>query len=304
METVAEGFDIAGSRGERVRGEVRRPARPAGAVPVVIVLHGFKAFRRWGFFPWFGERIAGLGFASVVFDFSHNGTGPDGEAYPRKDLFRAMSWRTHQEDVAAVLEALVGGALPGAPFLDPGRTALVGHSLGGGLAVLEAARRPGFRCVAGLAPVNRAGRFSPRERETWRAKGELPVVNSRTGEVLALGLGYLEDAERRAAELDVAAAAARLPCPLLVIHGAEDTSVPPEEGLSLVEAAIAAGRPARFARVPRTQHTFDVVHPFAGETPALLHAWRELSAFLETYLVRFDAPAAAAAKGSPLPGRS
>ncbi len=288
MEILSAPFDLPGSAGERVRGEIRRPADAVGPVPVVLVLHGFKAFRQWGFFPWFGERIAALGFASVVFDFSHNGTDGTGTGYPRPDLFRKMSWRTHQDDLGAVLEALVAGRLPGGPVLDPTRVALVGHSLGGGLAVIEAARRPGFRCVVGLAPVNRADRFSPREKESWRARGELPIVNSRTGEVLPLGLGYLDDAERRAEELDVVAAAARLPCPLLVVHGADDTSVPFPEGHSLVESAIAAGRPARFAKIPGTQHTFDVVHPFAGETPALLRAWQEISSFLVTYLLRFN----------------
>jgi len=287
MATTAAAFDIPGARGERVRGDLRLPRVRRGPVPVVVVLHGFKAFRRWGFFPWFGERIAARGFASVVFDFSHNGTDASGEAYPRRDLFRAASWRTHQDDLEAVLAALRAGALPEAAALDPSRVALLGHSMGGGLAVVHAARDPGIRAVVGLAPVARADRFSPREKETWRAKGELPIVNTRTGEVLPLGLGYLEDAEARRAELEGPAAATRLPCPLLVVHGEEDTSVPPAEGRSLVEAAIAAGRPARYSLVPGTQHTFDAVHPFAGPTPALEAAWGEAGAFLETYLVRF-----------------
>jgi dienelactone hydrolase len=290
-------FDIAGSGGERIRGEVRGTATGGGKVPVVVILHGFKGFRNWGFFPWLAERVAGLGFASVLFDFSHNGTDASGEAYPRKDLFRSSSWRTHQEDLEAVLAAVRGGTLPGGEGLDPSRLALLGHSLGGGLAVLRAASDRGIRCVAALAPVARADRFSEGEKATWRAKGELPILNTRTGEVLPLGIGFLEDAEARRAELDVAAAAVRLACPLLVVHGAGDTSVPPEEGRSIVESAIAAGRPARFALLPRTQHTFDAVHPFAGETDALRQAWKEVSSFLGTYLVRFDPAETAAQRG-------
>jgi dienelactone hydrolase len=284
MELVTEPFDLEGAGGERVRGEIRRPADSHGALPVVFVLHGFKAFRKWGFFPWFGERIASLGFASVTFDFSHNGTDATGEAYPRRDLFRA----THLADLDALTAALQAGKLPRSIHLDPARVAFVGHSMGGGLAVLMGHRYPGVRCIAGLAPVHRAARFTEREKATWREKGEMPIVNSRTGEILALGLDYLDDAEMNAPRRDCVYAAARLPCPLLVIHGENDTSVPVEEGRSLAEAAIAAGRAARFALVPGTQHTFDCGHPFAGETTALLHAWKELEAFLTTYLVRFD----------------
>ena len=297
MDLLSEPFDLAGARGERVRGEVRRPAAGTGRLPVVVVSHGFKGFRRWGFFPWLGERLAGRGFASVLFDFSHNGTDAAGEAYPRKDLFRAATWGTQQEDLAAVVAAVRSGGLPGTDRLDPSRIALLGHSLGGGLSVLHASRDRGIRCVVGLAPVNRADRFSPAEKENWRRKGELGIVNTRTGEKLPLGLGWLEDAEARAAELDAAAAAARLACPLLVVHGEGDTSVPPEEGRSLVESAIAAGRPARFALIRDTQHTFDAIHPFAGETPALAAAWSEVAGFLDSFLLKFDPAETAARKG-------
>src|SRR5262245_40445710 len=122
MDLATHPFDLPGAGGERVRGEVRLAAGAAGPRPSVLLLHGFKGFRKWGFFPWLAERIAEAGFASILFDFSHNGTGPDGEPYPRKDLFRASSWRTHQEDLDAVLAALRAGAFPGA---DPGRVALV-----------------------------------------------------------------------------------------------------------------------------------------------------------------------------------
>src|SRR5688572_12444837 len=118
MELVTEPFDVEGAAGERVRGEIRRPAGRGGALPVVFVLHGFKAFRNWGFFPWFGERIAGLGFASVTFDFSHNGTDASGEAYPRKDLFRNMTWATHLADLDALAAALRKGTLPDSARLD------------------------------------------------------------------------------------------------------------------------------------------------------------------------------------------
>jgi dienelactone hydrolase len=280
-------FEIAGARGEALRGDLRLPEGD-GPFPVVVVLHGFKGFRRWGFFPWIGESLARRGFASLVPDFSHNGTDATGEAYPRKDLFFLSSWATHSEDLDRLLVALRTGALPRAAALDASRVAVLGHSLGGGLAVLRAARDPGIRGVVGLAPVATVDRFPPSQKERWRRLGRHPIVNSRTGEVLDLGPAFLDDLETRTAELDIRAAATRLPCPLLVVHGAEDTSVPPEEGRSLVEGAIAAGRPARFRLLPGTQHTFDAVHPFTGPTPALEAAFAEAAAFLETYIVRFD----------------
>jgi dienelactone hydrolase len=280
-------FSLEGAAGEALRGDLRLPPGP-GPHPVVLVLHGFKGFRRWGFFPWIGESLARLGFATVTPDISHNGTDAAGDAYPRRDLFLRSSWATHQEDLRRLVAAVRGGALPGAASLDPARLALLGHSLGGALAVLHAAEDPAVRAVVALAPVAGPDRFAPAQKARWRETGRLPIVNTRTGEVLELGVGFLDDAERRAAALDARRAATALPCPLLVVHGDEDTSVPAAEGRSLVEAAIAAGRPARLRLLRGTQHTFDAVHPFAGPTPALEAAFCEAAAFLETYLVRMD----------------
>ncbi len=284
MEPEVAPFELPGADGEAVRGEVR--ALPGGGPrPAVVVMHGFKGFRGWGFFPWLGRRLAEAGFAGVTFDFSHNGTDASGSAYPRKDLFERSTWRTHQEDLRAVLAALRGRAFPAAARADPARLALLGHSLGGGLAVLQAAADPGVRAVVGWAPVSTPGHSSPEENARWRRLGRLPIVNSRTGEVLPLGTGFLDDLEARREALDVVAAAGRGSFPLLVVHGEEDTSVPPREGRALVEARQAAGRGARLALLPGTQHTFDAVHPFAGPTPALEKAWAETVGFLRTCLL-------------------
>ncbi|MHC4822018.1 MAG: alpha/beta hydrolase family protein [Planctomycetota bacterium] len=289
MEPRNDVFELAGADGEALRGHILRPAQADGPVPVVLIVHGFKGFRGWGFFPWWSEQVTGLGFAAVSVDLSHNGTGPDGEAYPRKDLFGRQTWARHQEDLRVLHGALHRGDLPGAEGLDTSRVGLLGHSLGGGLAVLHAADHPGaYRGVVGLAPTATPDRFREEQKAAWREKGELPIVNSRTGEVLPLGVDYLDDFESRREALDIPRRATSLTCPLLVIHGAEDTSVPCAEGRSIAEAVIASGRPARYVEIPGTQHTFDAVHPFAGETPALERTKKEVLAFLETYLVKFD----------------
>jgi dienelactone hydrolase len=264
---------------------------------VVLVLHGFKGFRNWGFLPWLSARIADRGMVAITPDFSHNGTGPDGAAYPRKDLFEASTWATHQEDLRILIDAARAGTLPGTGPVAPERVGILGHSLGGGLAILRARDDRTIAAVVGWAPVAKADRFSPAEKARWRRLGRLPIINTRTGEELPLGLGFLDDAEARAAELDVARAATSLGCPLLVVHGTEDTSVPSAEGRALVESAMAAGRPARYRELRGTQHTFDAVHPFQGPTPALEEATAETLAFLETYLVRFDPQLLAAIRG-------
>ena len=49
-----------------------------GPVERIIVLsHGFKGHRRWGFIPLLAARLAATGFGSLAIDFSHNGRVPE-----------------------------------------------------------------------------------------------------------------------------------------------------------------------------------------------------------------------------------
>lgn len=66
--------------GEPIRGEVRIPDGPPPRVAVVMA-HGFKGFKDWGFFPWVAEGMAAAGYAVVTFNFSRNGIGADPERF-------------------------------------------------------------------------------------------------------------------------------------------------------------------------------------------------------------------------------
>ena len=39
----------------------------------LILVHGFKGFKDWGFFPFTAEHFAKCGYFVITFNFSHNG---------------------------------------------------------------------------------------------------------------------------------------------------------------------------------------------------------------------------------------
>ncbi|HEX9709632.1 MAG TPA: alpha/beta hydrolase, partial [Candidatus Thermoplasmatota archaeon] len=53
----------------------------------VVVVHGFKGFKDWGFFPHVARRLAAAGHAAVVFNFSGAGVGRDTEHFADLDGF-------------------------------------------------------------------------------------------------------------------------------------------------------------------------------------------------------------------------
>jgi pimeloyl-ACP methyl ester carboxylesterase len=270
-------FELEGAAGAPIRGDVWLPDHVRGPAPVVVGLHGFKGFRRWGFWPAIGAAMNAAGFAFVGFDMSHNGVGPDGLEFDEPDLFEANTWAREEEDLGRVLAALRGGALPQAVRLDASRTALLGHSRGGGLAVVRAAADAGIRATVALAPIATVLRFDPSVLERGRRDGYIPIVNTRTGQVLRLGAASIAEIDSRTDLHDIAAShATRLASPLLVVHGQADTSVPADEGRALAAAAPRG----RYVGIPGADHVLGCRHPWAGTTPEFETFLAEAQAFL------------------------
>lgn len=87
------------------------------ARPAVVICHGRDASQDWGFFPPTAERLARAGFSAISFTF------------PGSPALR---------DLDIVLETLMRGELGGVPSA----LGLLGHSLGGAIAVQRTARDP------------------------------------------------------------------------------------------------------------------------------------------------------------------
>jgi uncharacterized protein len=245
-------------------------------LPVTVICHGFKGFKDWGFFPPLAEALAASGRAVAIFDFSHNGvdaTGAPGNEFTRLDLFRAQTPSRHVADLGVVLDALDGSAFAGLANLQRNRHVnVVGHSLGAAIAMLRAADDARIVQVATLNGTASLDRFTPEQRAEAVAKGQVAVHNHRTGQDLPLGREWFDDARG----LDLESAATQIFVPALVIAGDADTSVPPEESRT-INGWIAG---SRLVVVPGADHVFGARHPFAGWTPGLTVACRELDAFL------------------------
>lgn len=230
--------------------------------PAVVVLHGFKGFKDWGMFPPFSERLARAGFTAVTPNLSGSGVDDHGEfVYPER--FGHNTFSTELEDLRRVVDALFQGELGVPP---PPALGLMGHSRGGGIAILQTARDPRVRGLVTWAAISTIERWPPEERAAWRKAGVNQTKNMRTGQVLPLYTGILDEIEARPTALDIQSAAGRITVPWLLAHGTADESVPLREGLAL--EASSASR-ARLLRIEGGGHTFGAVHPWKGMTPAL-----------------------------------
>ena len=237
-----------------MRGDLRALEGPPPSTAVVIC-HGFKGFRRWGFFPFLARQLALAGHAALTFDLSGNGVGDDGEPFAAPDRFAAATHSRNVDEIRMVLEAVTSGPLFPRP---PRAVGLMGHSRGGGEAILAAAEHRQVDALVTWSAISRVERWSQEDVVRWRRGETTTVTNTRTGQQLPISPAWWRDATANRERLDILRAAGTIAAPWLIVHGAADETVPVDEARNLHEAA---GARAELLVVDDAGHTFGATHP-------------------------------------------
>ena len=265
---------LTGADGGPLRVDVRSGARPGEVRPAVVICHGFKGFKDWGMFPRLADRLATAGFLAVSFNFSGSGVS-GGDEFDEPERWYRQKPSADLADLRAVVDYLVAN---GSQWI-----ALVGHSRGGGLAIVQAARDARIRALVTWSAVDHFLRWPMDVIQRWRETGTVDVVNQRTGQVLAIGRDALDDWDRYGDNLlDVMAAAHQIRVPWLIVHGTEDATVPVEVGRILAEVSGAAETETLI--VEGASHTFGARHPWVGATPELDQVFERTLLFLSRRL--------------------
>ena len=281
--TTTVPFTLGTASGSTLHGLVDLPEE-RGERPAIVVCHGFKGFMEWGFFPPLAELLADRGFVVVRFNVSGAGMVPGDDIVSDPEAFKANTHGREMADLFAILEATGESIAPGR--VDRGRLGLLGHSRGGGNAILAAGREPWrdrVRALVTWASVATFDRYSPEQKTAWFDVGELPVVNARTGQKLALGIDLLNEIETRE-DLDVLAAASTVRAPWLIVHGEDDESVSIADADQLAGAFRASPSSHDLVRIPGANHTFGARHPFVGPTPHLIQAMNATQRWFRRHL--------------------
>ena len=215
------------SGGHRLVGTLHL-ARGEAAKPTVLLLHGCPGLEKNL------DLAASLrdgGWNALVFHY-RGCWGSEG----RYDL------RTIPGDVTAAVDHLQSGEYP---TVDPGRLAVVGHSLGGWAAILAAAGDQRLRAAAVYgAAVDLGGLdLTPEQvdREMTRFLAVTPDEFARQRADVGGRPGPLE------------AVASIAPRPLRIVHGRDDAWVPVEHARRLRSRA---GEPCRYVEVDGANHSF------------------------------------------------
>ena len=227
-------------------------------VPIAVFVHGFKGFKDWGAWPLASEIFALKGIPMLKFNFSHNGTTPSKPTeFVDLEAFANNNYKIEYDEVGMVFDFLDSKA-DQFDFEWNRAIYLIGHSRGGGIALLRAANDERVtKCAtwAGLADLGRA--LQMKDTEEWLKDGKHEITNTRTGQVLPINFQFVASFRNNRELLDIDEAVDKITCPLLIVHGEDDETVP----LSDAHKVFNAVEHAILLEVEGADHTFNTKHP-------------------------------------------
>lgn len=275
-------FQVTSRHGDVIYATVTWPPRAHGApLPLVIVLHGFKGFRNWGFFPIAAQHIADANMLVIRMDFSQNGMQGTADRVLNPSDFAANTITRELDDVADLL-AYVRHSSDDETAVRVrdrwnGTLHFVGHSRGGGIAQVAGVEHEAQRVVVWNS-VGTWKRWTPRQRNAWIEAGMVEVENSRTGQKLHLNSTYVHDIEANRERQSLVESCKDMSERLLFIHAEHDLTVPLKEVKELLRTAAGG---ASLSVVSNTTHTFGMTHPLDHVTPAFADVLAQTTAFFQ-----------------------
>jgi len=237
-------------------------ANGPGPHPVAILLHGFPGDEQNGDLA---HALRRAGWDVLLFHYRGSWGSPED-----------FSFQHALEDVDAAVDLARSAAFARAFRADPARIVLVGHSMGGFLALTVASERADVRCAGSLAGAN-LGLFGlaaadPKQR-TQIEQGFAAALRPIHGATLA---GLVDELVANAEPFDPTRRAPALAGrPLLLVAGARDDVTPPAVHHDPLAAALRAAGATQVDAV-----VLDSDHAFSGARIALAHAlveWLERS---------------------------
>ncbi len=224
---------------------------------LVIFIHGYMGFKDWGCWSLVEDYFLRAGKAFCKYNVSHNGCSIEHpEDFVDLEAFGRNTYTKELADLNAVVEWIKSKEIGGY------RTHLIGHSRGGGIALLAGNVIDNISSITTWAAISDIEKRFPKEKdlEDWKESGVRIQKNGRTKQELPLFYAQFEDFQVNKEKLNIEESVKKLQQPLLIIHGTEDTSVLLEEGEN-----IARWSGKELTNIPNTAHTFDSKHPWNEE---------------------------------------
>lgn len=255
------------------------------AKPLIIFIHGFKGFKDWGPFDLLADFFSQKDFIFCKMNLSHNGTTPE-KPFDFDDLeaFGNNNFSIELDDIGVMLDYFYSdeSTVPDEE-IEMRSVFLLGHSRGGGMALLKTYEDTRIKAVATLAAISDLKeRWTAEYLQEWKEKGIQYVYNGRTKQHMPLYYQMVEDLNKNFERLNIPHAVKNLNKPILAIHGTNDETLPVSMAYDIKEWNPAV----ELFIIEEAGHTFDGYHPYDkdGLPKDLLLAAEKVNSFFKAII--------------------
>jgi pimeloyl-ACP methyl ester carboxylesterase len=227
---------------------------------IVIFAHGFKGFKDWGTWETISKQIVEAGFIFLKFNFSHNGTTPENPSnFGDLAAFGHNNYSIELDDLGRILNWVeMQNIIPNIE-INTENISLIGHSRGGGVAIIKAFEDTRIKQLITWASVGTLDwMFKPAMVETWREQGVHIIVNGRTKQDMPLYFQLFEDFETNKNRFNTETALRNFTKPHLIIQGTNDPAIP----VASAELHKSWNKNAKLVLINDADHVFGGSHPF------------------------------------------
>jgi len=233
--------------------------------PIILFCHGYKGFKDWGAWDLVAKSFAEKGFFFIKFNFSHNGgTVEEPIDFPDLEAFAKNNYSIELDDLERVINYI---ATTRKYALEAKVNAInvIGHSRGGGIAIIKAEENPLVKKVvtwAGVSDYRVRFKEDTEAFKKFKETGRMYVENGRTKQQMPHDWQFYEDFIANEERLTIQRAVKNLRKPLLIIHGTADSTVSLEEAQT-----IQRWKPnSKLEMIPEANHVFGAKHPWDTST--------------------------------------
>ena len=264
-------------------GELHGDLHYAGhsSCPILLIIHGFRGSKNWGFFPTIAEEFAQNGSIVLTWNMSLSGYSDNAQYIDQPENFARNTITQEVVDTQSIIDSILQDDRIISGDIRShwnGDIHVLGHSRGGGIGILISAENPSIKKLALWNKISRFGRFTERQKKLWSETGTFPIDETEDGIIIAMNYTYISDLEFHSDEYSPLRAITEVSADILIVHAEQDMTVPIREAHALQEKSHSA----HMHSIPQAGHIFGCTHPFTEMTSSLRDAIDTTTAFFST----------------------
>jgi len=235
-----------------VRGRVCIPVDGPRKISPVIIAPGFLGFADWGFYPHLAEKLLRSGYAALLFNYSTGGVGKSGKPYSDLKNLKRMTISHDLNDLNLIYNYISTDKTL-SQKIDCENIGLIGHSKGGGVAIIHAKFNPAVKAIITINGIARFQRIPQEKVNRIIKRGSHEIQLNGMLNKFRFKADFWEDIEKNKDRYDILKALKKINAKCLFIQGERDDKVGVSEA---GELHFVAGEKSDLMIIELADHNF------------------------------------------------